>query len=162
MKRKNVCLMMSLLIIIVLQMSSCNKATVFVGTYDGVTTTSGTLRAKIEGYMDTREEIPAETKTVRFVISKGDGKNKILLKQVAGDEDEHFEAIGTVSKKTVTFLPFKLPYKYGEIVVDVDVSDMKAELDKNTLTYSYSYGYSQVLPGVSVNISMHANGSAVK
>jgi len=47
-------------------------------------------------------------------------------------------------------------------VVDVDVSDMKAELDKNTLTYSYSYGYSQVLPGVSVNISMHANGSAVK
>ncbi|NLK56772.1 MAG: hypothetical protein GX292_04365, partial [Bacteroidales bacterium] len=49
MKRKNVCLMMSLLIIIVLQMSSCNKATVFVGTYDGVTTTSGTLRTEAEG-----------------------------------------------------------------------------------------------------------------
>lgn len=37
----------------------------------------------------------------------------------------------------------------------------KAELDKNTLTYSYSFGYKQEL-GMYVNISMQANGSAVK
>jgi len=153
--------MMSLLIIIVLQMSSCNKATVFVGTYDGVTTTSGTLRTEAEGYPPIYDKIPAETETVRFVISKGKGKNKIVLKQVAGDENQHFEAIGIVSKKTVTFLPFKLPFKYKGMVVNVDVSDMKAELDKNTLTYSYSFGYKQEL-GMYVNISMQANGSAVK
>ncbi len=162
MKLKTVVITIFLMTIIVVQMNSCNKASLLTGTYDGITTTKGNVKIQISGYIDTDEEIPVEYENVSFVITKGADKNKIILKQVNASNEQELEAIGIVNNQTVTFLPFTMPISYSGIKVDAEVSDMTAHFNKGTMTYSYTYGYSQILPGAYVNIAMQASGSAIK
>lgn len=157
-KLTSICLVLTIL---TLYLASCSKTKSFIGTYNGVTTTSGTAYISIPDYAETNETIPGEQQNVTFEITKGSENNKIVLKQVNGTSDQQFEAIGVVDDKTATFLPFTMPLKYGPISVNVQVSDMTATVEDGTLTYTYSFGYYYSLLGT-VNITVNASGSAEK
>ncbi len=150
------------LFLLVWSFSSCSKTKSFIGTYDGVTNTSGTAYFSIPGYGETNEDIPADQQNVTFEISKGEDNNKIVLKQTSGDVNQQFEAIGVVNDKTATFLPFTIPLSYANINVDAQVTDMVATVEDGTLTYSYSYSYYQSLMGATISIRINANGTAEK
>ena len=62
-----------------------------VGTYEGVTTNSGTYKLVIPEYDEISEAIPPENKSVIFEITKGNKKNQIILKQIAGNDKEQFQ-----------------------------------------------------------------------
>ncbi len=162
MKRiKKTCIFLSLIALSFMYIA-CGKTHAFVGTYDGVTTTEGEISVYAQGYIDETQEITDSKQNVRFEISKGKEKNKIVLKQTQGDENSQFEAVGIVDGKEVTFLPFTMPIAYGEIKTDVQVIDMKAAVDDGELTYSYSYGHTQDLGFISFRIKMKAKGIAKK
>jgi len=150
------------LIGLVLSISSCSKTRSFIGTYDGVTTTNGSVAIVIPGYIENNEELPEEKNNIRFVISKGKDKNKIVLKQVYGTAEDQFEAVGIVNDNKVAFLPFTVPISYADISVDAQVLDMKGTLKDGKLTYEYTYSYSQYFSGASISINMKANGTAEK
>jgi hypothetical protein len=143
-------------------MSSCSKTRSFIGTYDGITIANGSVAIVIPGYIENYEELPEEKQNIRFVISKGQDKNKIVLKQVYGETEDQFEAIGIVNDNKVSFLPFTVPISYGDISVDAQVLDMKGTLKDGKLTYDYTYSYAQFFSGASISINMKANGTAEK
>lgn len=162
MKKINALFVSIVLIIFALNLTSCSKARSYIGTYDGVTTTKGTVAIVIPGYIETNEDIPKENKNVNFVISKGNDNNKIVLKQTSGKSEDQFQAIGVVNKNTVDFLPFEMSVSYLGIKTDVTVLDMEGTLNDGQFTYSYSYSFGQNLAGYSMNIKMKACGTAEK
>lgn len=151
-----------ILIIFALNLTSCSKTRSFIGTYDGVTTSSGTVAIVIPGYIDSNEDIPKEDKNVSFVITKGNDKNKIVLKQIDGTSDEQFEAIGIVNDNTVSFLPFTMPVSYMDIKMDATVLDMEGTINDGQFTYSYTYSFGQDLAVASISVKMKAYGTAEK
>lgn len=162
MKRiKKTCIFLTLTALSLMYIA-CGKSNAFVGTYDGITTTEGEISVYIQDYIDEKQEITDSKQNVRFEISKGKEKNKIVLKQTQGDEKSQFEAVGIVDGNNVTFLPFTMPIAYGEIKTDVQVIDMEAVINDGVLTYSYSYGHTQNLGFISFQITMKAKGIAEK
>lgn len=162
MKKNTSLAIFTCLIGLLLSISSCSKTRSFIGTYDGVTTTNGSVAIVIPGYIENYEDLPEENKNIRFVITKGEDKNKIVLKQIYGSADDQFEAIGIVNDNKVTFLPFTVPITYADIAVDAQVLDMKGTLKDGRLSYEYTYAYSQYFSGASISINMSAKGSAEK
>ena len=60
-----------LVILLLAGFSACSKVKPLVGTYEGVTTISGTYKLVIPEYDEISEAIPPENKSVIFEITKG-------------------------------------------------------------------------------------------
>ncbi len=151
-----------LVILLLAGFSACSKVKPLVGTYEGVTTNSGTYKLVIPEYDEISEAIPPENKSVIFEITKGNKKNQIILKQIAGNDKEQFQTTGIVNKKEVVFDSFDIGLGYENIQVSVKVYNMKGTFDDGLFTYDYTYKYAQSLFGYSVSINMKANGEAQK
>lgn len=162
MKKVNEFSVYMLVILIFISFSACNKVKPLVGTYEGVTTTSGKYKLVIPDYDEVEDIIPSENKNVTFEITKGSEKNQIILKQTAGETDEQFQTTGTVDGKNVAFEPFDVSIGYGGINVKVQAYDLSGTFDDGLFTYNYTYNYNQSIMGASVSIRMKANGSAQK
>ncbi|OQA91696.1 MAG: hypothetical protein BWY27_00542 [Bacteroidetes bacterium ADurb.Bin234] len=151
-----------LIIVLFISFSACNKAKPLIGTYEGVTTTSGKYKFIIPDYDEMEDVIPSENKNVTFEITKGSEKNQIILKQTGGESDEQFQTTGIINGKNVAFEPFDISIGYGDINVKVQANDMSGTFDDGLFTYNYSYNYYQSLMGASISIRMKASGNAQK
>ena len=150
------------IIVFVFVFLGCSKAKRVSGTYDGVTTIGGTVFVVTPNYDEYEFPISSETKNVKFEITKGNDRNKIILKQVAGDENDQFQTTGIVNKNKITLDSFDIFLGYKDLSVKVKVNDMTGTIDDGLFTYDYTYSYYQSYNGASLNIKMKASGSAQK